>query len=148
LTSVVVGFVAARLNLWGFAPVGLLSIGIGMLLGAILGGLAGFCDVTDRRQLVLGTLALAICTVLAEHAWLYHDFCRQWHEARANSAEVALFRPESPWSPSEYFAREASAGRLVLWAWDAALIVAASLGAAVVMNRQYRNSRVVSDTAK
>jgi hypothetical protein len=141
VSAVAIGFVAARLNLWGVAPIGLLSIGIGILLGLILGGLAALRDVTGRMWLVLGTVTLAILTVLAEHAWLYHDFRRQWHEARVESAEVALFRPETPWSPTEYFGREASAARLVLWACDAALIAAAAAVTVVVISRQNCDTR-------
>jgi hypothetical protein len=140
LAAVAIGFVAARLNLWGIAPIGLLSIGVGILLGITLGGLAALRDDTGRRRLVLGTVAWAIFTVLAEHGWLYHDFRRQWHEARVKSVEVALFRPAMPWSPTEYFGREASAGRLVLWACEAALLAAAAAVTVVLMNRQCRNS--------
>jgi hypothetical protein len=138
VTAVAMAFVAARLNLWGIAPVGLLPIGVGILFGTILCALAAQLHVTGGMRLLLGTIALAIFVVLAEHAWLYHDFRRQWHEAREESAEVAMFRPETPWTPAEYFGREASAHRLVLWVCDAALIVAAATVTVVFMGRQSR----------
>jgi hypothetical protein len=77
----------------------------------------------------------ALVTTLAEHAWLYLDFRRQWQEVRAKSPEVALFRPEAPWSPAEYFARELSAGRAPLWALDAVLVIAAAVTVVVVARR-------------
>jgi hypothetical protein len=104
--------------------------------------------VTCRTRLVLGTVALALVTVLAEHAWLYRDFRRQWHEARSRSAEVALFRPEAPWSPAEYFAREASAGRIALWVVDATLIIVVAIGCGLVAQRYVARTRVASDAAK
>ena len=65
----------------------------------------------SRRSLILGTILLAILTVLAEHTWLYLDFRRQWQEAREKSPQVAIFRPESPWSLQEFFAIEATPQR-------------------------------------
>jgi hypothetical protein len=144
LAAVVVGLIAARFHRSGIAPVGLLSIAVGCMLGAVLGWLAKFFAVNCRTRLVLGTLALAAVTILAEHAWLYHDFRRQWHEARANSAEVALFRPETPWSPAEYFAREASEGRWALWLSDAAIITAAAIAATLMVQRRITKTRVAT----
>jgi hypothetical protein len=145
LAATIVGFIASRLHLSGLAPVGLLSIAVGCALGATLGWLGKFNAVHCRTRLILGTLMLSLMTVLAQHAWLYLDFRRQWHAARANSAEVALFRPETPWSPAEYFTREASAGRVALWVMDAALIVAAAMVTAVVLRRAIGKQHVASD---
>jgi hypothetical protein len=144
LAAVASGFVAARLNLWGLAPVGLLPVAVGCLLGAILGWLAAFAGVKCRVRLILGTIVLAAVTVLSEHAWLYLDFRRQWHEARATSAEVALFRPETPWSPGEYFTREASAGRWALWLTDAAIITAAAVVTNLIVLRRATKTRVAT----
>jgi hypothetical protein len=148
LAAVASGFVAARLNLWGLAPIGLLPIAVGCLLGAILGWLAAFAGVKCRVRLILGTIVLAAVTALAEHAWLYLDFRRQWHEARANSAEVALFRPETPWSPMEYFTREASSGRWALWFTDAAMITSAAVLTSLTVLRYAPKTRIASDAAK
>jgi hypothetical protein len=120
------------------APVGILSLGVGLGLGAILTGLAAARHVTCRRRLIIGAALLAIVAVLAEHAWLYRDFRRQWHEARAQSPHIALFRPEAPWSPTEYFAHEASPGRVVLWCADAALVTAATVGTVAVARRWFQ----------
>jgi hypothetical protein len=148
VAAVVIGYFAARLNLWGIAPVGLLSTAVGCLLGFTLAGLAAVNDITCRTRLILGTFVLALVTVLAEHAWLYRDFRRQWHEARANSAEVALFRPEEPWPPAEYFAREASDGRWAFWILDAGFLILAASATMIVISRQMTKQRVTSDAAK
>jgi hypothetical protein len=148
LAAVAIGFVAARLNIWRIAPVGLLPGAVGCLLGAILGWLAVWNSVKCRVRLVLGTIALAVSTALAEHAWLYLDFRRQWYEARANSAEIAMFRPETPWSAAEYFAREATHGRWALWLSDAAIVTAAAVVMALVVSLHTTKPRVASDAAK
>jgi hypothetical protein len=124
-----------------------MPVGVGIVLGVILGWLALWCRVSCRTRLVSGTVALALVTVLTEHAWLYHDFRRQWQESRARSAEVAMFRPEKPWSPTEYFSREATAGRTALWAVDATLIVVAAVVSAATTTRRLSKSSAASDAA-
>jgi hypothetical protein len=147
--AIAVSWLAALLHVSGYAPLGIVSLGVGCVLGAAFGGTSTTLRVAGRRELVIGTILLSILTVLAEHAWLYRDFRRQWHAARANSAEVALFRPESPWSPAEYLAREASAERVALWVVDAALIAAAAMGTAVaITGRDAGNPPATSDAAK
>jgi hypothetical protein len=148
VAAVAIGYFAARFNLWGIAPVGLLSIAVGGVLGGALGGLAAFTGMWCRTRLILGTMLLAMMTVLAEHAWLYRDFRRQWHEARSNSAEVALFRPETPWSPVEYFTLEASNGRVLLWALDAVIVTVAAIATIFIVVRYMAKTRVASDAAK
>ena len=130
-----VGWLAATCHLRGFAPVGLISLVVGVVLGACLSGLAAMLRVAGARQTILGTLLLATVTVLTQHAWLYRDFRRQWAEARATQPQIALFRPEEPWSPREYLAREATPGRIALWGLDTALIIAAAAGAMYVWQR-------------
>ena len=126
--AVAVGWVAATINLSGRAPVGILPIGVGLALGTTLSVLAALMRVPAAKRLWAGAALLAILAVLAEHAWLYGDFRRQWHAARAKSPQVAMFRPESPWTPVEYLAHEFTPGRAVLWTVDAALMIAATAG--------------------
>jgi len=128
MAAIAIGGLAATIHLAGFAPVGVLPLGVGLALGAILTGLAAVTRVTCGKRLIVGAALLAIVAALAEHAWLYRDFRRQWHEARAKSPHIAMFRPETPWSPAEYFAHEASPGRVALWCVDAALVTAATVG--------------------
>ena len=78
---------------------------------------------------------LAIVAILAEHAWLYRDFRRQWHESRAKSPQLAMFRPETPWSAREYFAHEATPQQLILWSIDGAIITAATVATVTYANR-------------
>jgi hypothetical protein len=134
VAAAALGLIAAKLNVAGFAPVGLLPLAVGIALGAVVSWLAGG-GVICRKRLVFATILLAILTVFAEHAWLYRDFCRQWREARASQAQVAMFRSEMPWSPREYFASEATPGRVALWCVDAALIVAAAVATVIAYQR-------------
>jgi ABC-type uncharacterized transport system permease subunit len=134
--AVAIAWLAAMLHLSGHAPLGLLSLGVGAALGAALNTLAAMLRVAGRSTTVVSTVIFALVTVLAQHAWLYVDFRRQWHEARAASPEVALFRPESPWSPAEYLTRELTPGRAALWALDAALVVAAAVAVVVWWQRR------------
>jgi hypothetical protein len=107
------------------------------LVVAKLAKRAGVCC---RKQLVVGTTIFALVAVLTEHAWLYHDFRRQWGEARAREPQVALFRPEEPWSPAEYVLNEWSPGRAALWCVDASLIVASAVGVVLVRNRAVKSA--------
>jgi hypothetical protein len=136
VVAVALGWVAARLNVAGFAPVGILPLAIGIAVGAAATEIAAAAGITCPKRLILATLVLAILTVVAEHAWLYHDFCRQWREARTNQAQIAMFRPESPWSPAEYFAREATPIRVTLWCVDATILVMAAVGTVLVWRRK------------
>jgi hypothetical protein len=156
LAAVAIGWFAARLHAAGIAPVGLMSLLVGAMLGAALAALAASqLTASDPAAsqlaasqlaasqrlagscpLVIGTILLALVTILAEHAWLYRDFRRQWQDARAESPEVALFRPEQPWSPHEYFAWELSSGRAALWALDAVLVIAAAVTVVIVVVRR------------
>ena len=142
LAALATSWIAALFHSRGIAPIGLVSVGVGLVLGASLAALAATGRrpqggrVAGRRRLIIGTLVLALATALAQHAWLYLDFRRQWQEARTKSAEVALFRPETPWSPAEYFARELTAQNAALWALDACLIAVSALGVVMLWQRQ------------
>jgi hypothetical protein len=138
VAAIAVGWIAALCHSYGIAPVGIISIVIGLLLGTALSTLAAIQRIAGARKLVIGTTLLALLTVVAQHAWLYHDFRRQWHDERAKSPQVAMFRPEEPWSPQEFFAHEATPKRVTLWLVDAALIIGTAV--TVVLIRQRTSS--------
>jgi exosortase/archaeosortase len=135
LAGIGLGGLAAALNLAGFAPIGILPICVGIALGAVLVGLAAATRINCSRRLIIGAVVLAIVAVLAEHAWLYVQFRREWHRGRAESPQIAMFRPETPWSPAQYFAHQASASGLALWCADAALLTTATAGTVVIGRR-------------
>jgi hypothetical protein len=110
---------------------------MGCILGVILGLLRFLTHVNCRKRLIMGAALLAILAVLSEHAWLYRDFRRQWHEARANSPQLAMFRPEEPWSPVKYFAHEITPGRVTLWCADAALVTVVTIGTLLALKRVF-----------
>jgi hypothetical protein len=144
--SLALGWIAAKLNVAGFAPVGLLPLALGIVLGIVVFRLGIASGVACRKRLILAAIAVAILTVLAEHAWLYHDFCRQWREARAREPQIALHRPDSPWSPAEYATREATPGRIAFWCADAALVIAGAVG--TVVQLQQKTERSASPAAR
>ena len=134
-TAAALGWAGATLSLAGKAPVGLLSIGIGLALGLVLVGLAEITHSRERRMLIIGTLVFAFLTVLAEHAWLYRAYRQQWWKNRVEQPAVALFRPETePLSVVAYFRREFeySPRQGMVWALDAALIASASVGLVIL----------------
>jgi hypothetical protein len=133
------GWLGATLHLAGRAPIGLTPLGLGVALGLVVGVLAEALPAAPKKRLVGRTLALAFLAAIAQHAWLYEHFRGQWHQARAAAPEIAQFRPQSPWSPAEYFSRELAAapGRVAaLWVSDAALLVAGAVGVMLVWRRK------------
>jgi ABC-type uncharacterized transport system permease subunit len=143
IAACIVGWFAAQIHLTGHAPVGLVSAGVGLLTGLMLSWLAGFAGVYCRWRLVVGTILLAGLAIVAEHAWLYRDFRRQWQEAREKSTTVAMFRSEMPPGPDVYFAHE---WNYALWISDAALIVVAAVGTVVVLRRSGSEFGQASDS--
>jgi hypothetical protein len=135
MVAIGLGGIAAALTLAGFARVGILPAVVGSALGAALIGLAAATRVTCGKRLMIGAFMLAIVAALAEHAWLYFDFRREWHRGRAESPQIAMFRPESPWSPADYFRHQATPQNLTLWCADAAIVVAAAVGTVAVGRR-------------
>jgi hypothetical protein len=134
-----VGWLAARCHLAGWAPVGILSLAVGIVLGLSVAKLAGVFGVSGRRRLVIGACLIGLAAIFAEHAWLYRDFRRQWREVREANPQVAIFRPETPWTPSEYLRFEATGPRVALWCVDAVLVLGGAIGA-VMMRRPTSSS--------
>ena len=132
ICSLAVGWLAAQIHASGHAPIGLTSLGVGVLLGIVLVRLAAILRIGGLVPLIAGTLLLAAVAILAEHAWLYQDFRGQWREARNQSATVAMFRPEEPPSACAYFSHEFNAP---LWSFDAVVLAVAAVGTVVVARR-------------
>jgi hypothetical protein len=137
VAAVAIAWLAALVHASGHAPIGVVSLVVGIALGTTLVKIAASSRVAkSRRHLIVGTILLAIVAVLAEHTWLYLDFRRQWQEAREKSPQVAIFRPESPWAPREFFANEATPQRTAFWCIDAVLIIAGAVGTVAVGSRK------------
>ena len=143
MAAAAIGWLAAICHLGGWAPLGLLSLAVGVGLGFCAAKLAASLGVSCPKRLVVGTLFLALVTVFAEHAWLYRDFRRQWQAERDANPQVAMFRPAEPWSPVEYFQREASPTRMALWCLDAALVMTGAVIVVAIKSRRF----VVADDA-
>lgn len=131
-----IGWLASIVHASGHAPLGLTSLVFGSILGATMSGIAASLEITETRRLVIGTILVAMLTVLAEHAWLYLDFLRQWQQAIAAKPQAALFR-QAPPSAAEYFSHELTPASAALWCLDALLIVANATGAVFVLQRKW-----------
>lgn len=145
VVAIVLAWVAAKLHASFTAPIGSLSIGFGVFLGIALGALSAWCNVRPQRTLIAAACFLTFVAIVAQHAWLYVEFRREWHQARATTPEIAMFRPEAPWSPAEYFGRELKAGRAPVWCVDAALIAAPAIGIFWMMERKRREVGVAAN---
>jgi hypothetical protein len=126
VAAIAVGWLASLVHAAGHAPIGIVPVVVGTVLGALLIGLAWLQRLPPVKHIVLSTLALAVLTVVAEHAWLYADYRRQWHADLAKAPRFSEVQAEVP-SLVEYFAHELTPGRGVLWCVDAVLIVAAAI---------------------
>jgi hypothetical protein len=143
LVSLAVAWVAAVIQATVRAPVGSISVGIGLLLGVLLSTLAGLTSAQRVRSLVVGTAILAVVVVLAQHAWLYLDYRRQWHDALAKAPRFSDLPVKVP-SVVEYFSRELTFAHGVLWFVDAGLIIAAAVGTMWFLLRKRREATAVS----
>jgi len=121
-TSVLIAWIAALVHASGHAPLGLTSLAVGIALGAALIRIAATLRLAGRNRLIFGAVLLALLTIVAEHAWLYLDFRRQWQEAMIARPQAALFRTTPP-SPIQYFSHELTLNTAFLWTIDAVLIV-------------------------
>ena len=137
--AILLGWLAATLNAAGWAPLGLLPFVVGAILGVLIMRLAGALQNIGQWPLMIAVVGFAIVTVATEHAWLYRDFRRQWYETRAANAQVALFRPESPWSPIEYVAREFTPTHAMLWSADAVIIIVSAVIVPYIARRPIAN---------
>lgn len=135
VAAVIIAWLGAQIHLFGRPVLGITSLGVGLLLGAILGALAIKLQIPNSSRVVVATLIIALIAMSAQHAWLYRDFRRQWHEARAHSPQVAMFRPAEPWTPREYFLNEIAPSRVALWCADAVLIAIGAVGGMLAVKR-------------
>ena len=148
--AVAIAWCGAKIHASGPAPIGLVPLGLGIALAVALGTLAANLRVEGAKRLILGTVAVALVAVLAQHAWLYREYRRQWRQAREASPHVALFRSkefgaDKPWTPAEYFARELTPRQAVLWSIDAVVLVSASAGAMTIGQRKRTQVGLASD---
>ena len=134
VAAIAIAWLASLVHASGHAPIGLTSLSVGVVLGIALMKVASALQIRPaRRHLIVGAIVLAIVTIIAEHTWLYLDFRRQWAKARETSPQVAMFRPETPWSPREFFANQATPGQITVWCVDAVVILASTLGTVVFL---------------
>jgi hypothetical protein len=142
--SIAVAWVSAVLHASVRLPVGVISIGVGLELAVALSTLSMLMKACLDRRLIIGTLALAAITALAQHAWLYIDFQTQWLTALADSPKFSTFEDEIP-TPYEYFAHELTPARAALWCLDAVLIISSAVGGVLFLERRRREFGLAAD---
>ncbi|HVT26927.1 MAG TPA: hypothetical protein VHE81_02805 [Lacipirellulaceae bacterium] len=135
VAAIAVAWFASLVHASGHAPLGLVSLGVGAVLGAAVSVIARKQQVAGGRQLVGSVIVFAIVAIVAEHAWLYLDYRHEWLAQTAKSPQVAIFRTE-PLPPTKYFAHEWSPQNAALWCLDAVLIVAGAVGTVFVWRGQ------------
>jgi len=141
-----IGLLAATISLTGWAPVGIFSIGVGIAVGVAAMVLAHWFQVACPQRLAAATLGMALVAVGAQHAWLYRDYCQQWHAVREREPMLALFRTESAPMPfGEYLAVEASPGRVAFWFVDLVLVASAATGTVLLGRRLPEKIGVAAD---
>jgi len=146
-----IGSVAASLQIRGWAPVGIFPVLSGIVLGFVLFPAALIAGLDSRSRLITTTVAFALMLVAFEHLFLYKGFRQQWRAARENNAQISLFRDEEPWSPAEYFVREITPMRALLWSLDAVLITSGAVATVLIWPwfiSRNDETRVASDAAK
>jgi hypothetical protein len=148
VAAIAIAWAAAMIHRSGHAPLGLVSLGVGIALGAALRSIAATLRVAGQRPLMVTTLVLALLTVITQHAWLYAHFRREWQAGRENSPQIKLFRDESPWSPWQYIAHEATPQRIALWCVDAALITTSACGTVWLTRRRAQPGSAIRPTPK
>ena len=128
--GVFLAWLSVRLQKSGFAPVGVLSLLIGLALGAGLWGLLRWLQFGHRRGALAGTLLLAAGVVGGEHTFAYCDYRVSFERAMQSDPKLAFARASNPaMQPrtfAEYMHWEDNRGRLWLWGIDAVLIALAS----------------------
>jgi ABC-type uncharacterized transport system permease subunit len=135
IAAIVVAWFASLIHASGHAPLGLVSLGVGAALGAAVCVIAANQRAARGKRLIIGIIMFAIVAVVAEHAWLYIDYRREWYDQSAKSPQVAVFQAE-PLSPVEYFAHEWSPQNTALWSVDAALIIISAVATASILHRR------------
>lgn len=148
LAAAGVGMLAATISSTGWAPVGIFSLGMGIIVGLAAIALARGFQVTCSKRLAAAALTMSLVAVAAQHLWLYRDYCSQWHAVREREPLLALFRTESaPMSFGEYLAADASPGYVTFWAVNLMLVAAGATGASL-LGRELREKAGVAVDAK
>lgn len=140
VAAIAIAWLSAVIHASGRAPLGLTSIAVGAVLGIVIANIAASQRLAGAPRTVLAALLLSIVTILAQHAWLYREYRRQWHDARTSSPHAMLFRSEEfqadkPLSPREYVKHEATSQSIGLWFFDGALICCSATATAYYMSK-------------
>ena len=90
---IAIAWLAAQIHASGHAPLGLTSFGVGAFLGAAIGSNCRDAkrSAAHRTLVVWRSRSLHFIAIVAEHAWLYRDYRRQWQEERTQASPPRQF---------------------------------------------------------
>jgi len=124
--AVGVAVVSMQLQWHGFAPAGILSVLVGLLLGVLLAWAARRTGMGHRPSGLIATLVMAEIAVASQHAIAYQDYRQAYLAAEQSSPELALVHASNPdfgpAGPGEFLRAAARGGHGWLWLLDAVLI--------------------------
>jgi hypothetical protein len=134
-----IAVVSMQVQSHGFAPAGVLSVLVGLLLGILLAWVARLTAMGHRRSGLVAALVAAGITVAGQHQIAYRDYQQAYLAAEQSSPELALVHAANPdFGPvglGEFLRVAARGGHGWLWLLDAILITASTL---FVVNCQLR----------
>jgi hypothetical protein len=137
--------VSAHVQQLGFAPLGLFSILVGLLLGAGMAFAALVTNMGHRPSGLAAAVFLALLTALAQHGFAYCRYVAAYRATEQTEARLLLLRQtDSDFGPaglSRFLRAGARQGAVWLWLLDATLIVVTSLVVVFVqLRRPYCNA--------
>lgn len=136
---------SAHIQRLGFAPVGLFSILVGLLLGALMAFAAVVTKMGHRPSGLAAGIVLALLTALAQHGFAYRQYRAAYRTTERAEARLLLLRQGhndfDPASLCRFLRAGARKGAIWLWILDATLIVLSALVPVVVqLRRPYCNT--------
>ncbi|MFV2067401.1 MAG: hypothetical protein ACC645_10510 [Pirellulales bacterium] len=125
--SVAIAWFGVDLEQRGFAPLGLHSLAVGLLLGGAAVVAFRLANVASRRAVMVAIVAVAPATAFLEHVIAYTHYRASYHQAVTSNSQIALLagRAEGRFMPAsfaDYLRAQADARSLGLWVLDAALL--------------------------
>ena len=131
LAAALVGVCSWLVQRQGFAPIGLLSIAVGIAVGGVAATLARLLPCGRGRALLVGGLLVGLTAAGAQHLTAY---CQYQADAAARAAQNpkaevarAVFSEIYPEEPPGFWRETYSARSLIYWMLDAGLIVLAAV---------------------
>jgi len=141
--SVAIAWIGVDLEEGGFAPLGLHSLAIGLLLGGATVVALRVTNVASRWAVVVAIVIVAPATACFEHLVAYAHYRANYHRAIESDPRIALVagdasRPFAPAPLIDYLRARADARSVRLWVLDIVLLATgASLPLLIALRSPY-----------